>query len=843
MPTTYADPAARLVASGSADVAFIAGAPEQVDADLVIEWDLDNDGDFDQPVEDVTGYVVDLDSLVGRDYPSQLNGQSSPGQLRLMLYNDDGRFSQHSAASPLNAAPFALRVGRRVRVRAAESSFTDPVLLARDRFKQSDGDLLADELGNAWLFPGPARFARNDFTAEATAVAQNVATVDVGASDHYVQARIARHGYRTSGATGSLVGIVGRYESPNDSLAVVVDVDAGQIRLVETIGGAFAVLSASGLEVVDHVTLGLQVVGTLARVLLDGVHIMSATVAANADGTQAGLIATWQDANQLAPRLDDFHVWNGIHTLSGSTESLVLWTGDVTELTPDVEVDGRPVVEVRAEGVLARTDRIEVESPRFITRQGTGFMVGRIFSTANALHPPARSAIQGGTAAMGPSNFDEERGPALEFARVYEETERGFIWETPEGYLAFDQANARDTLANASTVQASFSDAPGAQFGFHRIAPISAREDIVNRVTAGVAHGRALDGGVLGSTASTAVGVANDVGVTIPADVEDGELLVYAVAATIGTAGVEWLKPIWWVPERDAGAELRRQRIYTHISDGTDGGTAVTFYDDTGPSGGAQTWFLFRFKPGEWFGTHDGIHIAEHVNGHNPPVVIPPWGPVPTRYIAMRCGFASAAGATVASPVYPQGFTGGNSSFVNGATNGHDVAQQYASRESNESIMDPGSFGGTFTGFTVVESTVIAIRGFNGVTPHDNGVVTVDVDDRESQDEYNQVVTHVAASSQFADVDAAEGYGEAIVAQYGAERPRVAITFHPTKNAGYRLQALQRGLSDRIRLVADGASRMGISGDFHIESIAHRVGEGGKHWETTWELSPAGGTQ
>ena len=60
-----------------------------------------------------------------------------------------------------------------------------------------------------------------------------------------------------------------------------------------------------------------------------------------------------------------------------------------------------------------------------------------------------------------------------------------------------------------------------------------------------------------------------------------------------------------------------------------------------------------------------------------------------------------------------------------------------------------------------------------------------------------------------------------------------------TLNAAYRMQATRRRVSDKVTLVADGQTGMGISGEFFIENIRHRFTDGGKRWEVTWELSPA----
>jgi hypothetical protein len=107
---------------GSAPLTLeLASAGGAVDSNVAIEWDFDNDGDFDEAVEDITSYVRGAQTLIGRDYPSNLTGRSSPGKLRLTLRNDDDRFSYFNSASPLATDPFSLKTGRKIRVRATDA--------------------------------------------------------------------------------------------------------------------------------------------------------------------------------------------------------------------------------------------------------------------------------------------------------------------------------------------------------------------------------------------------------------------------------------------------------------------------------------------------------------------------------------------------------------------------------------------------------------------------------------------------------------------------------------------------------------------------------------------------
>ena len=122
MASGTSSPVGGAVLAGSAPVTLeLASQGSQVDSNLVVEWDFDHDGDFDQSVETITPYVLAAQTSIGRDYPSSLTGRSGPGQLRLTLDNTDNRFSYFNTSSPLNASPFSLRTGRKIRVRTSDA--------------------------------------------------------------------------------------------------------------------------------------------------------------------------------------------------------------------------------------------------------------------------------------------------------------------------------------------------------------------------------------------------------------------------------------------------------------------------------------------------------------------------------------------------------------------------------------------------------------------------------------------------------------------------------------------------------------------------------------------------
>ncbi|MFC5834664.1 carbohydrate binding domain-containing protein [Nonomuraea insulae] len=146
-----------MVPSGGVEVAGSGNAlfkhTGQVPADIVVEWDFDNDGDFSEDVEDITSYILSLETFTGRDWPSLLTGKAGPGKFRATLRNDDDRFSYFNTSSPLNSSPRSLKTGRKVRVRTATATNPDPALLVKDRFRRADGAMEADETGKLYSEP------------------------------------------------------------------------------------------------------------------------------------------------------------------------------------------------------------------------------------------------------------------------------------------------------------------------------------------------------------------------------------------------------------------------------------------------------------------------------------------------------------------------------------------------------------------------------------------------------------------------------------------------------------------------------------------------------------------
>lgn len=808
---------------GSATVLF--GHGQQVASDVVVEWDFDNDGDFSEGVEDITSYVLSMEVMTGRDWPSLLTGKAGPGKFRATLRNDDDRFNYFNTSSPLNAGSFSLKTGRKVRVRTSTATNPDPALLAKDRFGRSDGALGTPETGAAWTGPLANDFAIVSKTARpATEGQAHIGLIDVADTDYYAQCRMSEVGAGTN-----VVGLVYRYQDTTNYSLAVLDVSAAQLKLIDVVAGTPTTIESESVEVYDDITIGVLVSGSSVTFYHEGVPVFS-DVAIQTDETDVGIYASW-GTGDVRPAIDDFYVWE---SLPSEVEG-ILWTGDISDLVTSVQAGPQKLAVIQGNGWLSRLATQRLQPMRAAEGKKTGVLVGNVLSRANLSHPPFM--IDEGDITTGPVAMDEM--DAIEAARRFEETEFGFLYETQEGYIAYDSRTARD----ASTSQVTFTDAVGGQYGYSGIEPLDWRREIVNRVIAGVAPS-APSGVTVTTLNQTDLGLGIDLDVTMPATVDAGDLLLVAVTATPSGDIFDWILPAGWTALTDVPASgtnvIAPPVIFAKVADGTEDGASVTFgsMQDTSANGGAVA---HTYRVTDWFGSLEGVTVGEFSTGSDPSVVFPSWGPSPSLFIAFRFGYSDNGGpgaSSVSGTTYPLGY-GNGTSTVALPSGDADAAVQSAYRLGVVQVENPAAFGGTFTNFDYTSCIVLAVRGYNGEEMLNTGVATVQLDDLDSQADHNMIRTHADPSNLFADTAAATTYAQLVLDKYADDRPIIALQFYPTKSAAYRSQAIRRRVSDRITLVAVNNSGLGISQDFFIESINHQWSNGTTLWSTRWELSPA----
>lgn len=828
----------------------------QVASDIVIEWDLDNDGDYDETVEDITGHVVSGWMRRGRDYPSQVNGRSRPGQLQLVLDNTGNRFSYYNTASPLATAPFSLKTGRRIRVRASEATLDDPVVLARDRFA-TNGALTVDELGNAWS--APAGFTGLTVLAKVAAAdgapsgsgALFGEHIDINTTTYYAQCVVP---YKdASNRTGILF-----HHTDASNYGALYQGD-GTLYLVEVKAGVATTLDSIGTENRDDMAIGLAVNGTTLIGYVDGVEQVSATTTLTPTD-KVGLYGRWY--YQRAPRWSEFVVWNrALRTQAwDTTPAGILGTFRVTKVLPTVDREGRKTATLTALGDLGLLDRpIEPPAstgPDDVQSAGSkpGHLIGNALAKVGALHPPG--PIDGGDLTLGAVGLDRQQ--AIAVVRRMEATEAGFLYELPEGGIGFERRSGR---TGTSVVGTFTDDTTVAGWKIERFQLRDWQGDVINDVTSEVSGRLARYDIVTSNNNFTGFGVANDVTFDLP-DAGDGatagDLFVVAIAKTVWTAGVRWITPPGWTALRDPGDEKGKMAVFAKRATTADLGDSVTFYDDTGPAGGSWTAIVFIVH--NWLGSiAAGVAVTEAV-GYGPdtlteaqagtvdyPVVFTPWGARPTLFVALRTGMHTTSAAAVVSSASddqaPDGFDSMGSVHINPSGFGQEVlhaAIQWARRIRTEAVLNPNSMGGNFTGFSHTEGLVVMVRGgFDNGVPTAGGGLAVHDANAADQEDRSAVLAHPEPGLHFEDETAAHAYNDLMLTRFGVDRPIVSLGFTATTDARHRDLAKTLDLSQRFRVDADGRIGEGIDAEFFVETITHSFSNGVRVWAVDVDLSPA----
>jgi hypothetical protein len=83
---------------------------------LLVDWN--DDGDFTNPEDDITGDTITVSWYRGRNYASALEGKSVAGKLTASLVNTDGKYSPSNTSSALSGS---ILPGRSVRITAGEA--------------------------------------------------------------------------------------------------------------------------------------------------------------------------------------------------------------------------------------------------------------------------------------------------------------------------------------------------------------------------------------------------------------------------------------------------------------------------------------------------------------------------------------------------------------------------------------------------------------------------------------------------------------------------------------------------------------------------------------------------
>lgn len=390
-----------------------------------------------------------------------------------------------------------------------------------------------------------------------------------------------------------------------------------------------------------------------------------------------------------------------------------MFTGFLDKISPHVEVNGAHVAQVEAVGPLAKIKSHET-SLELQTSQTTGFLISQLLDQAG--WPAADSDIDAGNTTITKCIYD---GPStLEAIREIEETEGGFIRETPEGVIVFEDRTRR-LETPYTTSQATFSDAAGATLTYSRILQGDPLDQIFNVIKA-----------------------------TVQVYEDGAQQVLWTLMETQGANA----------PGIPAGQTVRYEALFLEDEDVNVGiaGT-ITCVANTDYTANSQ---------------------------------------------------ANGLGTDLTASL----------SFV----------QTNSSRSTGLAITNNHA---TLTAYL----TLLQVRG-TPVTRSDP-VAVVSPTDATSEGKYGKR-NYVLPARWLPNTDDAKEYVAEIQRVYKVPRPLLSITVSANRDSNHMVQAKARQNSDRITIVANNSTELGISADFHIESQHHVIDAHKHHW-VTYECSPA----
>lgn len=809
----------------------------QTDSNIRVFWDLDGDGDFDEPEEDITSFVTSMDTQTGRNPASLLKGQVGPGRFSASLNNFDDRFSKYNQDSVLNTEPFSLRSGGTIRIQTVETAETDPVLLSRYVFDEAKG-ITTDDLGNAWTIT-EGGFNVTAEGASPTTSDENDATVDIGQADFFAQI------YVPYWQRPNRIGILYRYDD-SDNYGFVgmtpFGTTSAEVYVSETIAGAFTLGTSVKTPQRESFYFSLEVVGNNLKVAVNGVTIIDEDTVRASSSTVVGFESQWE--GKTPARIGEFFCWD---KRPAEIEG-VLWTGRATDIKPTVNSSGKKQAELTAEGFMTGAAEADIRtldtlgSYRGRTGLPTAEFAAYAFGRAGLLHPPGPYSNEHFMGGRGRVN-----SKAITAARQAEDIEFGRIYEMNEGPLAFRSRSTKD----GQVARSSWTDIKGDQFNYETIELLETKREIITEVTAEVAPQApiVLAGQNVGNDHVAGIG-----DITLPAlaigglGLEVGDLMIVTLFTTIYEENETWESPPGWVfllneqgPQRvKVLAKVLTEDNFPTIS-------AATFYRADNPSAGSWEASIGWYT--DWFGDiQNGVNVSSVGVGEpdssniaasgqlSMPPVVNPWGAEPTHHQIYISGMDAnntnnPVVTTASEDTIPDSFWAPATGFRAGVENGHTIGYNSAYRADADAITYPGDFKVPPTGFDHLEYIDIAIRG--------DGREPVTTKKRASTLQIGSESSYELSGVGFPSPEEAETYNKAVIARFGSDRPALKIGFTATKRPDYRAQAVRRRVGDRIHISAKERAGLGIEGDYIIETINHRLSNGNKFWFVEWGLAPA----
>ena len=437
---------------------------------LLIDWN--NDGDFRDTGEDVTARVARFEWQRGRDNASALTGRSISGKLTAMLDNRSEDYSSFNTSSPLagNVLP-----GRKVQLRSIPplgyyiklDGVDDEVKVTDDAaiqeifasggsvealiFAKSDGEGNAGRIVDkgSWYFAvalesgGKVALEFGHTFSGTNGLWRTTALIDINTFKHaavtYNRDSTANNpSFKINGAA------VGHSEITTPTGTATADAGS-DLRIGNNVSG---IRTFDGS--IDDVRLWSD---TRTTTEVDDNKFLELV------GTEAGLVGYWRFHEGTGSTAADTTANGNDGTITGATWGFIggiLWTGFLDRVVPTPSLRGPKRAQLVAFGPLAHINQRRLDLA-MKTNILTGQAINDILDEVG--WPTADRDIDTGQSTM--ARFWIDGINTLESLRIVERSESGFLRETADGKIRFEDRHRR-MKAPHITSQATFSDGAAA---------------------------------------------------------------------------------------------------------------------------------------------------------------------------------------------------------------------------------------------------------------------------------------------------------------------------------------------------------------------------------------------
>jgi hypothetical protein len=446
---------------------------------LRVDWA--GTGLFDQTGAELSARLLTFEYWRGRDYASSLIGKSVAGGLTAMLNNNSGDYSSFNTSSPLtgNVEPDkAVRLtatGRAAQFTAANSEYFtggDVLDIATEDFSIAFW-VYIDALGQFGIVNKRDRASATNLGYAIEA--QSDGTMDLLLSDGTSVTTISSTTVLVAGTWNLCIVTADR--SGNGQWYINDGAAEGAASIVSqngTLANAIAFQVGAGFSSsadrfyggrMNSVALWGKLLSSAERTFLhrDGDGVQYADIGLTGDGsTLKTSLTAWYDLKEESGNRADSENSNTLTDTNTVTNAegipfYSLWKGFIKEIEPLPSTSGLNRARLTAIGPLGQVNLNKIRLA-MATTELTGAAVDRILTEAG--WPVADRTTGTGNTTMN-RFWIENEVKVIEALRRIEATEAGFIKESKDGRIVFEDRRYRQT-APQTISQATFSDAGGA---------------------------------------------------------------------------------------------------------------------------------------------------------------------------------------------------------------------------------------------------------------------------------------------------------------------------------------------------------------------------------------------